>query len=534
MLKLVSSLSLSETQLVPPIVKDYLNKVVFLKDFVSTWHQVDGIEKMIDSKKMPIEDRAVLVQHLLTQYKKAGIEPEHISKTYNNILSLGEANSFTITTGHQLSLFGGTLFMSYKILTAIKLAADLNDRFPNKKFIPILWLASEDHDFEEIKSTYLFGKTITWEKDAESKATGKLTLNDIALAIEQLSIALGSNQIAQNWQEKIDFAYQKSFNLADATIRFYHLLFHEFGLVILDPNSKELKAKFSHVMKSDILDQTTFNAQIVSDKILEQRYKLQINARPINFFYLDENSVRRMIKKHGDLYTLSEGEHTFTPEELKHEIETKPERFSPNVNLRPLYQETVLPNLAYVGGPGEVAYWLQLKSNFEAFHIQYPMVVLRFMNLVLGKGLKEKIEKLGLELSDILESEKIATQRLIEGVQPLNFQEKFETILNDMQVLVDAIRPMDTKISKEFLESKLKTKEFYKSKSTDIKRVLESNEQIQIDRMLKLRSRLFPNGVFQERIETLMQMELMFEEPLLAQIVEIIEPFSGELAICED
>jgi uncharacterized protein YllA (UPF0747 family) len=334
--------------------------------------------------------------------------------------------------------------------------------------------------------------------------------------------------------KKIDFAYQESYNLGEATNRFYHLLFQEFGLVILDPNSKELKKQFSKIIEKDILDQTTFTTQSNSDKKLETRYKLQINARPVNFFHLDENAVRSIIKRDGDVFTLGDSGRTYTSEEMRSEILNFPERFSPNVNLRPVYQELVLPNLAYIGGPGEIAYWLQLKANFDVYKIQYPLPVLRYMNLVLGKDLKDKMEKTGLSFGDFIESEKVLTQKLIDQLQPVNFNEKFESILNEMQGLVEALRLIDVQLSKGFLDSKLKTKEFYKGKSAEIKKAFEANEQIQIERILKLRSRLFPNGLFQERIETMLQMELMFEEPLLASILETIKPFSGELAICKD
>lgn len=529
-MEIVQQIELSETSFVPQIVKDYLGKSEWLKSYVSHWHEIDGIEKAQESRIFDRVRREVLVKHLHEQYAHAQVNLDESKHVQDNIKHLLELNSFTVTTGHQLSMFGGTLFMSYKILSAIKLAQELKHKFPQNNYVPVLWLASEDHDFEEIKSTYIFNKRLSWEKDSQSKATGKISLHDIEELLTQLCELLGQKETAITWVNTLKQAYLVEGDLANASIRLYHDLFKEFGLVVLDPNAKELKQQFKPVILADLLKQETYQVQSTSDKILDQHYKLQIHARPSNFFYLDANNVRSLIKIEPDGKYVAD-KYVWSSEELETEIQQSPERFSPNVNVRPLYQETILPNLAYFGGPAEVAYWLQLKPVFDHYHVPFPLVGLRYMNVLVQKNIQEKVSKLSIELKDLLLSEPMLTQKYIQQVQGISFTDKFEGILEQLQEIVDHAKSIDVGLGKEFLAFKLQNKEFFKSKTSALKKAAELHEEAQIDKLLKLRSRLFPEGVLQERIETLMQVECAINRDLKVELLENIKLFSGKMDI---
>jgi len=520
---------LDQTHLVPPIVKDYLDKSNLLEKYVSSWHQTNGIEEAMANRRFSAEQRVILRDGLNQQYAHADIQLNTSDATFSNIESLVSPNTFTITTGHQLSLFGGTLFMGYKILTAIKLALDLQAKFPSKKFVPILWLASEDHDFEEIKGTYLFGKNLDWHIDSNGKATGQIAIQDMENLLDEIAGLLGNHPHAETWVQKIKEAYLNSENLGKATLRFYHTLFQEFGLVIIDPNRVEYKKILLPVILADVLKQKSYETQLISDQVLATHYKLQIHARPINFFYLVPGGARKLLKPFENGFKAGEDGPVFSVDEMELEINQYPERFSPNVNLRPVFQEMILPNLAYVGGPAEVGYWLQLKSIFDLYETPFPLVALRFMNVLLGGGLKEKVEKMGLEVQDLLNSETELTQKYLLKTQSLNYPVQTQELLDQMQVLIDQVNNMDPGLGKDFLESKLGLKDFFKSKSGAIKRSIEQHEATQIEKLLKFRTRLFPNGVLQERIETVMQYEVMLKEPILNNLLNLIEPLSGKL-----
>lgn len=527
MLRPYLNLPLSETNLVSPMVKDYLAKKESLKPFVGKWQDMVDLQHLIENRNFEESKRRILYAHLVKQYSNAGINLRSDSKVFANIENLKNEQTFTITTGHQLSLFGGTLFMSYKILTAIKLAAELQKNNPQKNVVPVLWLASEDHDFEEIQSTYLFGKKYVWEKDTQNKACGTIDLEGISKLIEEMKVVLGNTETAQNWIGQIENAYKAPYDLAAATLRFYHALFEDFGLLILDPNDKTLKDLFVKEIEADLLDQQNFKVQNPSDKLLGDTYKLQINARPYNFFYIDELLGRVMVKKEGDFWVC--GSNQWNENDLRKVIKLSPEKFSPNVNLRPLYQETILPNLAYIGGPAEISYWMQLKPIFDVNGESYPVLAVRFMNVLLGNGFAEKVEKAQIKLTDLLLEEKTLAELYIHQSQGFDYKQKVEAVLTELQLFVDSCKNTAPNLSKAFLEQKLKMKDFFKDNSGDFNKAITKSEQAQIEKIFKLRAKLFPIGVFQERMETMLQQEVMAERNLRLEIFEILEPLSGHL-----
>jgi len=529
-MKIAQQIALEQSSFVPPIVKDYLNKDAQLSPFVTSWHNTQGMENAIQNRVFDRVKREVLVKHLHEQYEGAEVFLESGELVQTNIRHLLELQTYTITTGHQLSLFGGTLFMTYKILSAIKLAQNLSQQFPQKKFVPVLWLASEDHDFEEIQTTHLFGKDITWGTDSGAKLTGKISLEDISQTLQELGELMGEKEQAKIWFSQIKLAYESHRNLGEASIRFYHNLFKSFGLVILDPNAKALKRFLLPIMEADILKQETYAVQQVSDKVLDAKYKLQIHARPINFFYVNEQFVRSMIKRNEEgNFSLASGEKEWTSSEMADEIAHFPERFSPNVNLRPVFQEIILPNLSYFGGPAEVAYWLQLKPIFDYYEISYPLVGLRYMNIFVPSNMQERVIKMGLVIEDLLLSESQLTQKFVQQVQGISFPEKMETILNSLQDLVDHAKVLDVNLGKEMLAFKLQSKDFFKSKTPALKKAAEMSQEAQIEKLLKLRGRLFPKGILQERIETLLQHEITMNTSILTEILNQMEVFSGKM-----
>lgn len=532
-MEVLGNIDLSQSKLVPEIINDYFKKDPFLADKVNTWHEFSGWDQLIKERNFPTHHRGILVQNLMQSYQEAGVSLDPNSEVYGNIHLLLQENTFTITTGHQLSLFGGTLFMAYKILSAIKIAQELNKTYPDKNFIPVFWMASEDHDFEEIKSTYLFGKNLVWEKDSMNQATGRIETLGLELVVGQIKELLGDTTTAQKWIEMIQNSYLKQSSLDKASLHFYHELYKELGLVIINPDRRAFKELLIPVIENDLIHGISYAAQEVSDAHLESRYKLQINARPCNFFYLDKTLGRKLIKKSESTWEYEGIEKPWTKETILESIYDSPEKFSPNVNVRPVFQELILPNLAYIGGPAECAYWLQLKPVFDAHQQKFPKVVLRFMQAVLGKGLKDKVEKMGLRASDLLLPEKELIEKLIELSHPFAFHEKFEETLEMMQEIVDQSRLIDPSLGKEFLEAKLKLKDLFKSKSGTIKKGIEQSEQASIEKLQKLRSRIYPAGVFQERIETLMQLEQSAGRQLSAEILTLIHPISGELVLSE-
>lgn len=336
--------------------------------------------------------RQVLVSALQKQYAGFPSAPEVDA----NIASLGDNNTFTVTTGHQLNLLTGPVYFIYKILHTIRLAEELTAKYPEQKFVPVYWMATEDHDFAEINHTRLFGKNISWDEEqggpvGEYELSGWDTVKDTISAFFQNNLDSEVHAILAQYNGK---------NLSEATKSLVHALFSRYGLVIVEPNDKALKQEFVPVMKQEILESFAEKAvQETNAKIEEMGYKTQVFAREINLFYIQKGIRERLVLENGKINVLGLG--TFSREEIAHQMEQSPEKFSPNVVLRPVYQECILPNLAYIGGGGEIAYWLQFKAAFDACNIPFPLVQVRNSLQLIDANTQKKMAKLRLETKDI-------------------------------------------------------------------------------------------------------------------------------------
>ena len=377
-------LDYSETNCFSSTLIRYIEKDPQLSSFISYPPSLDGFEAQLANYK-PIADRASLVNALKEQYSilKEGstFDPTDFLQVDENLGLLGLENTYTITTGHQLNIFTGPLYFIFKIVTAIKLASDLKAKFPDKNFVPIYWMATEDHDFEEINHTYISGKKVVWNHPAKG-ATGKLKLDNILSSLREFTGVLGGSEKALELTKLIETAYTKTESLADATRQLVNSLFQKYGLVIIDADHVDLKRQFTAIIKDDIIHQHSFKN--ISDTDLKLQVigvETQVNPREINFFYLLDNFRERIVYEDGK-YQVLNSEIAFTEADLLTEIENHPERFSPNVVMRPLYQEIILPNIAYVGGGAEIIYWLQLKQNFDFYNVNFPILIPRNLSLI--------------------------------------------------------------------------------------------------------------------------------------------------------
>lgn len=368
------------------IQQDYLNGQHRLRDFYNYPIQDLDFEEIIKNKSFSQESRDRLATRLEEQYKNLPINPFVAA----NIEKLRSSNTYTITTGHQLCFLGGPLFTIYKILTVINLCEALNNHYANHQFVPIFWIHTEDHDFAEINHYFAnFSEKKTY-KGVFTGAVGNHIINDSITALLPL-----------DFPENLKKAYEAGKTWTQAYMEFFHELFQEYGLVMLDADDASLKASFSPIIEQEIKNQFSFFSIEQTNKALTKTgYKTQIEAREINLFYMDAEG-RNRIEKKGEIFEVKNREIHFTEAELLELAQTQPEKFSPNVCLRPLYQEMILPNLAYVGGWAEVSYWLQLKGVFDAANVPFPAVIPRFSATLWRKEEAKKWKSLDLSKKEI-------------------------------------------------------------------------------------------------------------------------------------
>jgi len=465
-----------------------------LSSYFSFEPTIEGFEKSSDSRTFSKENRNVLVNVLYNQYN-------HIQDNNQQLVhidSLLNENTFTVTTGHQLCLFTGPLYFIYKILSVVKLSKQLKQKFPDKNFVPIYWMASEDHDFEEINHFYLHNQRLDCITTS-SDAVGNI-IPEYGEMFNQFKEELGKGKLAKELYEIFINAYSNT-NLADATFKLVHSLLGEYGIVILNPDNKELKEVFSPYLKKEIEEQVSFNEVAKSTNELQSlKFKTQVNPRDINLFYLADDS-RVRIEKSSEGYKLSDNSKKWSFEEILIELEQFPGKFSPNVILRPLYQEVILPNLSYTGGAGELSYWFQLKGMFDKFKVDFPILMLRNSAIVLSKKNQVRLDKLGIEVSHLF-SEITELEALILRKHGSN-QIDLEEGRQDIEDLMDKVKQLAIKVSPALSVTVDATTTKSLKLLNKLEKKLVRNEKINIkivlDQLYLVLEEVFPNGTFQER-----------------------------------
>ena len=481
------SFDITNLNIYQPIVKDYiLNK---LGKYTSAEINETNLIKAAHHRSFSKTNRETLVNILEEQYRKLPLQ----KISTENIQSLLSENTFTVCTGHQLGLFTGPLYTIYKVLQTIATAKNLNQKDPSKKYIPIFWLASEDHDLLEINHFDLFNKTYTWDTN-QTGAVGRMKTDLINNLVEQIKPLFKNSTKIQQLIELFDTAYTKE-NLADATQHIFHELLGYTGLLVLNPDHKELKKLFKDYIVNDVINESNFESINNQTNELKSQYKTQVNPRHINFFHLT-NGERTRIK------SISEGGHHFNEEYITKHIE----EFSPNVCLRPLYQEVVLPNIAYIGGPGEISYWLQLKSMFEKNIVPFPILIPRASIFILNQNFTKKWMQLGLEVSDIFKTlEELKNKYINKNAVIINIEAEQKNILELKEHLNNKVSAIDITLLARIEQCISKAIEQLKNIDKKFEKSQKQKFETELIKIEKLYQEIFPKNAPQDRYFNLLQ-----------------------------
>jgi bacillithiol synthase len=242
----------------------------------------------------------------------------------------------------------------YKITEAINLADELSKIYPEHQFLPVFWMATEDHDFKEIQSIDVLGETFSWNTNQEG-AVGRFLVDDALInELQKLSEKLIDKPFGKEITQSLKDSYTYGSTLSDCTRRFIHHLFNTTSLIIIDGDDVDLKSLAKDIFELEMKEQVGFNAIGSTNTYLNANgYHQQAFVREYNLFELGKNSRNRIETPNLDLLNT-------------------PEKISPNALIRPIYQEKILPNLVTIGGAGELAYWLQLKSSFDRMGVVFP------------------------------------------------------------------------------------------------------------------------------------------------------------------
>ena len=512
------------------LICDYLDEKDELLPLYNRFPNLENFEFQIKEKLQNYDhdQRVTLEKVLLKQY-------HHVDAsllTHNNIISLKDHLTFTIVTGHQLNLFTGPLYFLYKIISVINLTRELKKTYPDYNFVPIYWMATEDHDFDEINYFNFQGKKVQWSRES-SGAVGRLKTEGLSKIKEVFESQLGRSENAAELIDLFEKAYLDHSNLTEATRYLANALFGEYGLVIIDGDDADLKKSFTpHVIK-ELEEQMAFKKITESnDKIAKLSYKTQVNPREINLFYL-RDGLRERIVFEEDTFNVNNTKISWNYKEIIAEVKEHPDRFSPNVIMRPLYQEVILPNLCYVGGGGELAYWLQLKSYFDASYVAYPMILLRNSALLITEKQIEKLNRLDLSIKELFSGQdELVTSKTKElSTIKIDFSDQKEHLKKQFEALYELAKKTD----KSFLGAVgAQEKKQIKGLVHLEKRLLKAQKKRlsdSLDRIRDIQNILFPGQSLQERNLNFSEMYLEYGHDLIPILMDHLEPLRSEFLI---
>lgn len=482
---------------------------------------------MADRKKFNT-NRNLLVEQLEKQY----LALEASGKVKDNIAALKKENTFTICTAHQPNIFTGHLYFIYKIVHTIKLADALNREISGNKFVPVFYVGSEDADLEELGEVFIHGEKHKWDTK-QTGAVGRMKVDDALLkmfkAIQgELSVEPFGKDIVSMVQE----CYVKDMTVQEACFHLVNKLFGDYGLIVLLPDNAELKNQMLAVFEDDLFSSTPSAIVNKTSGQLALHYKVQAHPREINLFYLKDN-IRNRIVQYKEIYTVHDTDIKFTKEELKTELAQHPERFSPNVILRALYQEMILPNLAFIGGGGELAYWLELQQMFRHYKVPYPVLILRNSFLLINEKTNALINKLSFTPGDLFKPEEELVKVIVRknSSHQLSLQKEKEQVASLYKEMQTSVKKIDGTLVKHVEALQVKLLKTLDRLETKLLRAEKRKFEAQRNQIKKIRSVLFPHNSLQERIDNFMPFYARWGDEFIKLVYDNSLTFEQEFCI---
>ena len=435
------------------------------------------------------------------------------SKTLNNINSLNQTKTIAVVTGQQLGILGGPLYTLAKILTAIRLANQLTERYDEYKFVPVFWLEGDDHDFNEVRAVNILdnenqilniGYKEEISDDDAKQSIGNLIFDEsLNEFLRKIDLNLRETEFKNDLINKLKECYQvgKSFKKSFRDLLFF--LFDEFGLIIFDPQDTKVKSILKPIFKKEINDFKIHTQKLIQvSAILEEVYHAQVKVKPVNLFYHTDDG-RYSIEPVEEIYKLRRKRKQFTKDEILAEIENSPERFSPNVLLRPICQDYIFPTGLYVAGPSEISYFAQVTPLYDFYDINTPIVYPRSSFTLLEKNIASSLDKFDLSMNDVFLGFEELKEKVITELSENNVESVFNESSNEIELIFDKLKENLFAIDKTLVEASAKTKEKIFGTINELRakaiKAQDNKYETTIRQLIKISNSLYPNGNLQER-----------------------------------
>lgn len=497
------------------IREDYLNESPLLRPFYRVSpHQYD-VHSLVNERLKVQTPRSVLADVLENQYEHLPTKPT----VNHNIALLRQENTFTITTGQQPVLFGGPMYVLYKAITTITIAQEFKSMMPEANFVPVFWMASEDHDWQEVNHTWIGFKD---KKIYDAKCFGAVGRHKITDRIQNL--LTDDPVIRSYWKAGITWA--------DAFQATLHHWLGDQGLVVLNPDVPALKNAFLTIAQQEFYDRPSERLVLeTSQKLSDASYPIQLTPRPINLFYLTDQHRGRMTPGDNGNILVDKTDLIFSRKLMMEHVCDQPETVSPNAVLRPIYQETILPNLVYVGGWGEIAYWMELGSLFEHYNLPMPMIMPRASALLWTQPQWDEWKNYGLTPQDLnLTDDHFKKQALSKLWNNDPFLEDWsEELANLFDRLHDYVGTLTPQQQRNVSGQLTKNVHFTETLRKKMTKMILRQHPLTYQPILRIKSQVQPDGSVQERCLNPSSFPGFTSDQIVAFLLDHLDSFDSDL-----
>ncbi len=498
-------------------------------DFIEHIPALDSFNSQIEKFRKQEFERDIIVDQIRASYSGLNLN----LKQENNLTQLLKEDCFTICTAHQPSLLTGPLYYIYKICSTINLARTLNNTYPDIHVVPCFVHGGEDHDFEEINHLTVFGKTLHWENN-EIGPVGRMSLNGIDQLLSELSDILGSSPESLNFTNRLNILKNQSQNYGDFCFKLVHDIFKDTELIQINMDNAKMKSLAVSYFKEDLLNHIGQKSVLKDHNGIEKLgFKEQAHPREINLFYLGTKDRLRIVKENNN-YAVLDREIKWSPEELLVKLSSHPEDFSPNVILRPLYQQIVLPNLAYIGGGGELAYWMERRSLFDHFNLPMPLLIRRNSALITNSKTLQTWHKLGFESEQLFDEEHQLTTKFLQSIDDeglIDINDQREKIASSFDEIATKAEILDKTYVKSIAAEKTRQLKNIDQIQSKLKKLLKQKEDTNINKIKRIKEKHFPFNSLQERKDNFIPYYLRLGPEFIDYLIDTLDPLNKNFKV---
>jgi bacillithiol synthase len=519
--------------------RDFLLQNADLQPFIpysSDWKGFEDALAVRKAQQQTAAERISLQRIIQAQYTEN--EAIMSAETTQNLDKLLLQNSFTLVTAHQPNLLLGPLYYIYKILSVVKMTQEANKRYADAHFIPVFWIGSEDHDLEELNFFNAYNKKLVWQTE-QTGAVGRMSITDLQPLLTDFYTVLGESPNAVFLKNILEnaFDFTKNKTLAQSTFYLINTLFAKYGLVVINQDDAALKAVFQPYMQRELLDRATENLVLQDIAEMEKAgFKGQAMPRNINLFYHTPDKQRSRIVFENNTYSVLNSNISFTEMEILEKLKQNPENFSPNVVLRPVFQEAVLPNIAYIGGGGELAYWQERRRVFAYFKLPFPQLIRRQSALVLTAALQKRMEKVGFLFADFWKTEnelvKLYLDKNSEG--EINIEKEKQDFNTLFATILAKATAIDTALDKTVQAEQQKILNALEQLEQKIVRAEKRKHEVALQQIQNIKEKLFPERGLQERFDNFSPYFVQYGDGFFDALLQSFQPFFQEFLVFEE